>query len=772
MIRLAVAFVRHFFRPLLLPSLGPAWAMLLLLGGGEARGDVLLSRTAYGSAGTYSYMVPASTIYLVVKVWGAGGGATGPGGFSYGGMGGYIEGLVYVTPGTTYSVLVGAGGGNLNGAGAGDGGGGSQFGYGSIGFGAGGGGGGSNGDNGWWYSGDNGGSSLSTYPGNGDNGTSSLTQAAAAGGPNGQSTATFYSLYSAADNHSTDSDWASPIGLGAGWYDFDGHSGQVVVYAYGAGPPSITSSLGQRNLGQNEYSTYTITGSNSPTSFGASSLPPGLSVNTATGVISGYATTPGTYSSTISATNPGGTTSATLVWVVTAASIVPNGSVSPGAVPQGGSLTIYRDASANFGVAYCETVVWRPDGSSQYLGAQALGSSTYSPGAGLGTYTIQFRVVDNYSNYQDQWISFDVTPQIHALPYTTGFEAADGFTSGSLHGQQGWVVPFGTANVSTEQAQGGSYGVKLTPSTSQLADVKKYLSQTHSWAFVDVYARPVAAATVTDSSVMDYGASRIGFVISSGQGAIYLYDGNGTGSGTWVDSHVRFPINGSGQSTQWIRLTVRHDYSRHKWDLYVDGLPADYDCGMVSNAASGLTDLNWWGHATAAAYFDNFTASETNPLFTDADHDGMADSWETAGGLDTATDDRDGDHDGDGRSNVREYFEGTDPNNADVTAPTAPTSLAILATLPTSVSLAWNAGADAGSGVAGYNVYRNGTKLNSSLLVSRNYTDTSLSAGTSYSYTIRTVDAAGNVSDASVGLTIATPASSTSGAVEIFSPLP
>jgi hypothetical protein len=57
---------------------------------------------------------------------------------------------------------------------------------------------------------------------------------------------------------------------------------------------------------------YQITASNSPTSFGATGLPAGLSVNTTSGSISGTPTTAGTSDVTLSATNSGGTGTATL----------------------------------------------------------------------------------------------------------------------------------------------------------------------------------------------------------------------------------------------------------------------------------------------------------------------------------------------------------------------------------------------------------------------------------------------------------------------------
>jgi len=567
------------------------------------------------------------------------------------------------------------------------------------------------------------------------------------------------------------------IGFGAPYGVYvDGNNGYVVIQAYQITTAPTITSTGTQNVGQNQSINFTITttGTPSPSSYGASSLPPGLSVNTSTGHITGNPTTAGTYNSTISATNSVGTGSASVTWVVTAASIVTNASVSPGVLQQGQSLTIYRDGTCNFGVAYCETVVWKPDGTYDYLGVQSLGNQTYSPGAGIGTYSIQFRLVDNYYNYRDQWFTFDVTPLVHTLPYSTSFETSQSFTVGSLHAQQGWVVPLGSANVSTDQAQSGSNGIKLNPGT-QLADVKKYFSQSQNWAFVDVYARPVATTAVADSSIMDYGSSRIGFVTSSGQGAIWAYDGNGNGTGTWIDTNVRFAIDGSGQSTQWIRLTVRHDYSAHTWDLYVNGVMAEYDFGMVSNTATSFTDLNWWGHATATAYFDNFTASTTNPLFTDADHDGMPDAWETAHGLNATVNDRNGDLDGDGLTNIEEYFLGSDPNNADRTPPSPPASFFINSTAPTSLGFSWSAAVDTGSGtpgIAGYNLYRNGVKLNSSLLTSRSYTDSGLSASTSYTYTVTAVDLAGNVSSVSAPFTLSTIASSTSGTFEIFTPLP
>ncbi|NUU17727.1 cellulase family glycosylhydrolase [Cellulomonas humilata] len=90
----------------------------------------------------------------------------------------------------------------------------------------------------------------------------------------------------------------------------------------------------------------------------------------------------------------------------------------------------------------------------------------------------------------------------------------------------------------------------------------------------------------------------------------------------------------------------------------------------------------------------------------------------------------------------------------DTTAPTVPTNLAAGTPSTTTVPLTWSPSTDAGSGVAGYEVYRGttlvGTPTTSALTV------TGLAADTPYSFTVRAKDVAGNVSASSVAVTART----------------
>jgi chitodextrinase len=93
----------------------------------------------------------------------------------------------------------------------------------------------------------------------------------------------------------------------------------------------------------------------------------------------------------------------------------------------------------------------------------------------------------------------------------------------------------------------------------------------------------------------------------------------------------------------------------------------------------------------------------------------------------------------------------------DTVAPSTPANLVGSNISSSQATLNWDAASD-NVAVTGYQVLRNGTAIATTSTPS--YTDTSLSASTSYQYTVKAYDAAGNYSAASTSLTINTTATS------------
>jgi chitodextrinase len=89
----------------------------------------------------------------------------------------------------------------------------------------------------------------------------------------------------------------------------------------------------------------------------------------------------------------------------------------------------------------------------------------------------------------------------------------------------------------------------------------------------------------------------------------------------------------------------------------------------------------------------------------------------------------------------------------DTTAPSVPASLAGKAVSSTAINLTWDASTD-NVGVTGYRINRDGSQVGTA--DSTSYTDTGLTAATSYSYTVAAFDAAGNLSATSAAVSVST----------------
>jgi fibronectin type 3 domain-containing protein len=233
--------------------------------------------------------------------------------------------------------------------------------------------------------------------------------------------------------------------------------------------PAITSKTTASGT-QGSAFTYQITASNSPTSYAASGLPSGVSVNTSTGYISGTPTVSGNFNATISATNAGGTGSAPCAITITTAAPVITSSSSAGC-SLGGSLG-YQITASNSPTSYAASGL--PSGvsvntSTGYISGTPTATGTYSAsisatnsgGTGSATLTINVTAVVTVPNF-----GFE-TPSISTYQYNpsgaswtfaalsgsngSGITAnGSGFTSSNGNAPQGVQAAFlqGTASIS------------------------------------------------------------------------------------------------------------------------------------------------------------------------------------------------------------------------------------------------------------------------------------------------------------------------------------
>jgi len=142
------------------------------------------------------------------------------------------------------------------------------------------------------------------------------------------------------------------------------------------------------------------------------------------------------------------------------------------------------------------------------------------------------------------------------LPYATGFESTNSYSTGPLDGQNGWEGDNGVAVQAV--AHTGSQGVEIEPLE---ATMTKHFATTNNSVTTELFVYLGPQFTVptnlpaTASSLVSYEAGT----------GVRGFDGNGSGGGSWSTA--------SGTTNllnQWVELKIVQNYSAQTWNLYVD----------------------------------------------------------------------------------------------------------------------------------------------------------------------------------------------------------
>ncbi len=248
-----------------------------------------------------------------------------------------------------------------------------------------------------------------------------------------------------------------------------------------------------------------------------------------------------------------------------------------------------------------------------------------------------------------------------SLPYNSDFEWEEGFTTG-VPLENNWYTTSDFIVITDEKSYSGSQSVRIPSNTPENILSFDFNLPNEPVLFVDYYINLVAS---TLSELPSLIAPETTFLLTvqpygSGQGRWAFLDGDGNGGGTWFSAGDILLLDQSDQ-TGWHRITLRFNLVADSWDLYIDGKLLAVDLGFAKALSPNSTAINIYGTNSGTAYLDAFSLTTSNPLFQDADSDGISDDYETFYKLDSSTNDRDLDPDLDGLTNIEEYMYDTDP---------------------------------------------------------------------------------------------------------------
>ena len=440
--------------------------------------------------------------------------------------------------------------------------------------------------------------------------------------------------------------------------------------------PVITSATTASGTVGSAFS-YQITASNTPTSYGATGLPAGLSVNSTSGLISGTLTTAATSTVTLSASNSGGTGSASLTLTIAAAPIpapvITSATTASGTV---GSAFSYQITASNTPTSYGATGL--PAGLS-VNSTSGLISGTPTA-AGTSTVTLSATNSGGTGN-ATLTLTIVAAGQLTSNPASLAFGSAQVGSSLTLTDS---LTNTGGSSVTISQATATGTGFSISGLTVPLT-----LTPGASVTFSAVFA-PQSAVSASGGITVASNASNSTLTVSL------------TGTGTAAGQLTIAPT-----ALSFGNATVGTSVSQSS-SLSAAGASVTVSSASLSSAEFSLTGISL--PVTLAAGQSVPVTMTFTPQSS-----GSASGVLTVG------------------------------SNGSNTATQTLSGVGVAATQH-SVSLSWT---DTNSGIAGYNIYRGNasagpfTEINSGLDATPAYSDTSVVAGQTYYYVATAVNESG-----------------------------
>jgi YD repeat-containing protein len=319
--------------------------------------------------------------------------------------------------------------------------------------------------------------------------------------------------------------------------------------------------------------TYAISATQSPTSYSATGLPPGLSLNDTTGAITGTPTTAGVFSVSLSATNASGTGTGALVFSITQSTAAPVINSSASLLGSAGMPISYQIAATNnpvlFGASNLPAGLSINSATGAISGMVASSGSynislSASNGAGTGTQTLTLAINSGTgggsmapvitSSLSDSGTAGD--------PFEFDIMASNSPTSFGATGlPDGLSVDPSTGVISGTPTNGGTYSVLISAANAS-GTTSSYLNLTLGYTTPAISSATSATATVGTAFSYSIVATNLptSYSTSSLPAGLTLDSTGGVISGTPTTvgtySITLNATNGTGTGTTTLALTI------------------------------------------------------------------------------------------------------------------------------------------------------------------------------------------------------------------------